>query len=243
MSAAWKVAYADFVTAMFALFMVLWIMNQDEEVVGSVSAYFNNPWQSITKKSTKVVKLRDADVVHSREALFDSSSLIPKNEVRSIDKEAAKTFMENEQIRENRNVHVEETEEGVIISFFTDPENEVFEAESASFTEYGKLAFEAVGWVLARYAPTANDIGTMIEITGHTQKGFSSAKMGPWKMSSAQANAARKELMQHGVSSVQIVKIAGVGDIRPLLRNGQPISALSRENRRVDILVRTEPPD
>ena len=44
---AWKVAYADFVTALFALFLVLWIMGQDEEVKGTVSAYFRDPWQAI----------------------------------------------------------------------------------------------------------------------------------------------------------------------------------------------------
>ena len=60
---AWKVAYADFVTALFALFMVLWILGQDEEIKGSVSAYFRDPWQAITGKSTRVIQMREDDVV------------------------------------------------------------------------------------------------------------------------------------------------------------------------------------
>ena len=48
---AWKVAYADFVTAMMALFLVLWIINQDEKIKGDVSAHFKTRFKSITKQS------------------------------------------------------------------------------------------------------------------------------------------------------------------------------------------------
>ena len=49
---SWKVAYADFITAMMALFLVLWIMGQDQEVKGSVEEFFKNPWKAALSDST-----------------------------------------------------------------------------------------------------------------------------------------------------------------------------------------------
>ena len=71
---AWKVAYADFVTALFALFLVLWIMGQDEEVQGIQSRDFNDPWQTITQKSTRVIQVREDNVISSRESQFIGDS-------------------------------------------------------------------------------------------------------------------------------------------------------------------------
>jgi chemotaxis protein MotB len=62
---SWKVAYADFVTAMMALFMVLWILNQDEKVKGAVQQYFDNPWKAALSDSTGIIPVKNADVTTS----------------------------------------------------------------------------------------------------------------------------------------------------------------------------------
>src|ERR1039458_10760660 len=58
---AWKVAYADFVTALMALFIVLWLMGQDEEVKKAISAYFNNPTGTGKQIGTSVAGLRSEE--------------------------------------------------------------------------------------------------------------------------------------------------------------------------------------
>ena len=56
---AWKVAFADFVTAMMALFMLLWILNQDEKVKGEVQQYFNTRFKSVTKMSVGIIPIQN----------------------------------------------------------------------------------------------------------------------------------------------------------------------------------------
>ena len=55
---AWKVAYADFVTAMMALFLVLWIISQDEQIKGNVQQYFRTRFASVTKQSVGIILLK-----------------------------------------------------------------------------------------------------------------------------------------------------------------------------------------
>ena len=118
---AWKVAYADFVTALFALFLVLWIMGQDEEVQGIQSRDFNDPWQTITQKSTRVIQVREDNVISSRESQFIGDSPIPYKHQRVLEEEVIKTFMNNKELRDNRNVLMKQVNEGVLISFSITP--------------------------------------------------------------------------------------------------------------------------
>ena len=113
-------AYADFVTALFALFMVLWILGQDEEVKGTVSAFFRDPWQAITRKSTHVIQMREDDVVSARESHFKGDAPVELQHQRINDEEVIKTFMNNNELRENRNIQMERVDEGVLINFFSE---------------------------------------------------------------------------------------------------------------------------
>jgi chemotaxis protein MotB len=151
---AWKVAYADFVTALFALFLVLWIMGQDEEVKGSVSAYFRDPWQTITRKSTRVIQMREDNVVSARESHFKGDAPVELQHQRINDEEVIKTFMNNKEIRDNRNIQVKRVDEGVLVSFFNETTEQLFEGSSGddlALSDYGRMALGSVGTLLARY--------------------------------------------------------------------------------------------
>ena len=172
---AWKVAYADFVTALFALFMVLWILGQDEAVKGSVSAYFRDPWQSITRKSTRVIQMRENDVVSSRESNFKADAPVELQHQRINDEEVIKTFMNNKELRENRNIQMERVDKGVLINFFSETDRNLFDESSGNdlaLSDYGLMALNSVGVLLARYNLN-NGKGSLIEITGHTPEGYS----------------------------------------------------------------------
>lgn len=74
---AWKVAYADFVTAMMALFLVLWLVSQDQKIKEAVERSFRNPFASVTKESTGIIPApENAMQVMARNGNFDSASVI-----------------------------------------------------------------------------------------------------------------------------------------------------------------------
>ncbi len=228
-------AYADFVTALFALFMVLWILGQDEAVKGSVSAYFRDPWQSITRKSTRVIQMRENDVVSSRESNFKADAPVELQHQRINDEEVIKTFMNNKELRENRNIQMERVDKGVLINFFSETDRNLFDESSGNdlaLSDYGLMALNSVGVLLARYNLN-NGKGSLIEITGHTPEGVND----PWSMSAKQSTLVFNEILKSGVQESQVVKIIGAGDSVPLDAEKPD----DMKNRRFEILIRTKP--
>jgi len=239
---AWKVAYADFVTALFALFLVLWIIGQDEEVQGVQSRDFNDPWQTITRKSTRIIQVREDNVITSRESQFIGDSPIPFKHQLVLEEQVIKTFMNNKELRDNRNVLMKQVNEGVLISFFDNPSDQsMFEDETDDegkpvLTKWGTTSLRSVGWLIARYSMNGGR-GSSIEINGHTEKG----RNDPWEMSTKQATLVVNELIKKtGVKPEQVVKIAGMGDTTPMEVDGVPINPTSEKNRRFEVLIRTK---
>jgi chemotaxis protein MotB len=232
---AWKVAYADFVTALFALFMVLWILGQDEEVKGNVSAHFRDPWQAITRKSTRVIQMREDDVVSARESHFKGDAPVELQHQRINEEEVIKTYMNNKELRDNRNIQMERVDEGVLINFFSETDRNLFEdptGDDLALSDYGLIALNSVGALLARY--NLNDgKGSPFEITGHSPKGEGD----PWGMSARQSALVFNEILKSGVQESQVVKIIGAGDT-VLMDAEKPAD---EKNRRFEILIRTKP--
>ena len=228
-------AYADFVTALFALFMVLWILGQDEEVKGNVSAHFRDPWQAITRKSTRVIQMREDDVVSARESHFKGDAPVKLQHQRINEEEVIKTYMNNKQLRDNRNIQMERVDEGVLINFFSETDRNLFEdptGDDLALSDYGLIALNSVGALLARY--NLNDgKGSPIEITGHSPKGQGD----PWGMSASQSALVFNEILKSGVQESQVVKIIGAGDT-VLMDAEKPAD---EKNRRFEILIRTKP--
>ena len=228
-------AYADFVTALFALFMVLWILGQDEEVKGNVSAHFRDPWQAITRKSTRVIQMREDDVVSARESHFKGDAPVELQHQRINEEEVIKTYMNNKELRDNRNIQMERVDEGVLINFFSETDQNLFDdptGDDLALSDYGLIALNSVGALLARY--NLNDgKGSPIEITGHSPKGEGD----PWGMSARQSALVFNEILKSGVQESQVVKIIGAGDT-VLMDAEKPAD---EKNRRFEILIRTKP--
>src|SRR5687768_18222117 len=81
---AWKVAYADFVTAMMALFLVLWLTSQDEKIKEAVERSFKNPFSYLTKDSTGLISSKDSAAVCSASGNFDFATAVEMNMLRRI---------------------------------------------------------------------------------------------------------------------------------------------------------------
>ena len=89
---AWKVAYADFVTAMMALFMVLWLTSQDQRIKEAVQRAFRNPFSSVTKESTGVIPNKDTQAVKSSSGNFDSASAVELTMLRRLNQDLLKSL-------------------------------------------------------------------------------------------------------------------------------------------------------
>src|SRR5947208_6074822 len=89
---AWKVAYADFVTAMMALFLVLWLTSQDTKIKEAVERAFRHPFASVTKESVGIIPNKDSQAVKDSQGSFDSASTVELNMLRSLNQDLLKSF-------------------------------------------------------------------------------------------------------------------------------------------------------
>lgn len=226
---AWKVAYADFVTAMMALFLVLWLTSQDEKIKEAVERSFKNPFASLTKESTGLIANKEKSAVRSDKGNFDSASAVELNMLRKLSQDLLKT-LQNDNPEEN-DVKVDLTPEGMRITVFDLARRPIFQSGSAEFTKYGQWVFSSLAWQVSRYTNTF-----LLELEGHTESGQTPPRedYGNWEVSADRANSARRLLLQHGVNPAQIKKVAGFADTIPL-----PEHDVSDErNRRVAVLLR-----
>jgi chemotaxis protein MotB len=213
---AWKVAYADFVTALMALFIVLWLMNSSKPIQEAVGGYFRDPNGTAQKMGTKMGGTGDASAVKEE----DMSKL--KDEVM---KDMAK--MANFDKLKNL-IEITITPEGLQIELMEDPNGTFFENGSAVPTPLLKSLLEIL-------APIAAKLPNPVSIEGHTDsKPYSSSMVyGNWELSSDRANAARRLMESKGMRPGQFVQVRGYAD-RKLRKPLQPEDA---SNRRITVII------
>lgn len=230
---AWKVAYADFVTAMMAFFLVMWIVSQDQKIKEAVERSFRHPFGSLTKESTGIIPNKEVAAVKNTSGNFDSSSAIELNFLRKLSEELMKSLKADPDDPSEANVKMELLPDGMRISIFDRTKRPVFEPDSASFTRTGAFLFETLAWEVARFTNAFN-----IELEGHTERGRppKSASYGNWELSTDRANAARRKLLDHDVQATQIKKVAGFADTMPM----PDVPPQDERNRRVAILLRVQ---
>ena len=223
-------AYADFTTAMMALFIVLWLTSQDQRIKDAVERAFRNPFSSITKESTGIIKNDEIQAVKSTSGNFDSASVMELSMLRRLNQDLLKSLQAGEESQSS--VKLEMTPEGLLINVFDRSRKPIFEAQSIRFTPYGDWVFSTLAWEIARYH------GFSIELSGHTESGNPAIRpdYGDWELSSDRANAVRRKLLERGVNASQIVKVAGFGDTMPM----REYDATNEVNRRVSVLLNAQ---
>jgi chemotaxis protein MotB len=226
---AWKVAYADFVTAMMALFMVLWLTSQDQRIKEAVERAFRNPFSSVTKESVGIIPSKEMTAVKSSSGNFDSASAVELNMLRRINQDLIKSLESEGDNQDQSSVKLDMTPEGLRINIFDRAHKPIFEPRTTKFTAYGDWVFSTLAWEISRYTSFA------IELEGHTEAGTATNRddYGDWEISSDCANAARRKLVEHGVASQQIKKVVGYADTVPM-PNQEPGAEI---NRRVTVLL------
>jgi len=214
---AWKVAYADFVTAMMAFFLVMWLMNTSKEVREAVAGYFSDPSGQGEKKGSGAGGVGDTLAV-SRDGM---------SRLRNHIDQAMRQMPEFRQLREQVSMTV--TGEGLRIELMETEHGLFFDSGSASPSGNGEE-------MLVLLAKELGVIPNEILIEGHTDsKPFSSnGAYSNWELSSDRANSARRLMEANGLRAGQVMQVRGYADRR--LRNKDDPQAPS--NRRISVIVR-----
>ena len=227
---AWKVAYADFVTAMMALFLVLWLTSQDTKIKEAVERAFRNPFSAVTKESTGIIPSadKDASASYKQQGNFQSVSAVEMETMRRISDDLSKILQQQEEA--DKSVQVDVTPEGLKINVFDKSHRPIFEPDSDTFTQYGGWVFSTLAWEISRYKTFK------VELEGHTETNTKSGleARSKWELSTDRANAARRKIIQNGVTAAQVCKVSGYADTEPM--PGLPETA--EVNRRVTVLLK-----
>ena len=217
---AWKVAYADFVTALMALFIVLWMMNATSAVKKSVVGYFKDPRGYA----------RTLDGGPGRAAEVPAMQRSTADDLENQLRQALERVPEFQSLRDNVKFSV--TGEGLRIDLLENEQGLFFISGSPLPTASGESLLNALAVELAR-------MPNRIVVEGHTdarpfRKATPQAGYSNWELAADRANAARRLLHQYGVRREQIVEVRGFADQRPF-NQGDPDDA---RNRRVSVVVR-----
>jgi chemotaxis protein MotB len=217
---AWKVAYADFVTALMALFIVLWLMNASPKVKSSISGYFSDPRGFARTQQQANPGSNPAD----RDAMGDLRRQI---------EQALAAMPEFGQLRDYVKFSV--TSEGLRI--------DLLETDQGMFFVSGNSAPTPAGEGLLRVlASQISRLPNQLVIEGHTdgtpfRHAIPTAGYSNWELASDRANAARKLLHAFGVRPEQVVEVRGFADQRPYNEKDR----FDTRNRRVSVVVRFTP--
>jgi chemotaxis protein MotB len=213
---AWKVAYADFVTAMMALFIVLWLLSASEKVQKAVGGYFQDPTGKGRQTGTtssgvgETITLNRQDLQQLKEKLEEMLKQIPTLQ-----------HMENQ-------IKITLTTEGLRIDLLETEHGFFFEAGNPKPTEAGAELLKVLAGELVK-------LPNKVAIEGHTDsKPFGRPDYSNWELSADRANAARRILEGYGLEENRISQVRGFADQRLLLKN-DPANA---SNRRISIIVR-----
>lgn len=222
---AWKVAYADFVTAMMALFLVLWLVSQaDTKLKEAIASHFRSPgvFDSV----------RGGILNQAKKVSKEPTSLTSKDDEQmlfSVAQSLQKKFSTRPEFSKYKDqIKIEVTDEGLKIELIDKADKVSFPSGSSDLTEEAKA-------VLTEIAGGICELSNRINIGGHTDsKPFSGANgYTNWELSADRANAARRVLETVCVKPGQINRIVGYADTVPLV----PEDPYSPANRRISIMV------
>jgi chemotaxis protein MotB len=213
---AWKVAYADFVTALMALFIVLWLLNTNKKVQEAVAGYFKDP-TGFGKKIGTTVSGSGENFVLTRDNM-------PK-----LREQLQLTIRQMTDFDKLKNqIEMTVTAEGLRI--------ELMETASGTFFDSGSSKLNRDGSeLLSKLAEELGKLPNKLSIEGHTDsKPYAgSGVYGNWELSADRANAARRLMQTGGIRADQVTQVRGFADQR--LR--KPEDPFDPSNRRISVIV------
>ncbi|MEW6020136.1 MAG: flagellar motor protein MotB, partial [Pseudomonadota bacterium] len=251
---AWKIAYADFVTAMMAFFLLMWLLGSTTKGdLEGIAEYFKTPLKvalqggSGSGDSSSVLKGGGADLTRQTGQIKKGQT---EDDKKSYNLKAARAELERQEAEKlkklksrldeaientptlkqfKRQLLIDITSEGLRIQIVDELNRPMFNLASAELQPYTKIILHEIGKVL-------NDVENRISLSGHTDatqyanagRGYSN-----WELSADRANASRRELIVGGMKGDKILRVVGLADAVPF-QNAGPTDPV---NRRIAIIV------
>jgi chemotaxis protein MotB len=251
---AWKIAYADFVTAMMAFFLLMWLIGSTAEGDRKgIAEYFQTPLRvalaggSGSGDASSVIQgggedltrsagqVRRADEPAERQTinLQAARAEIARREAERLEglkRRFEEAIESNEKLAPFKSqIRLAITTEGLQVTVVDEQNRAMFDTGGAALKDYTRDVMRAIGSLL-------NDVDNAISLAGHTdavqyaggERGYSN-----WEMSADRANASRRELVAGGMRENKILRVVGLGSSLPLDAN-DPLNPM---NRRISLVV------
>ena len=253
---SWKVAYADFVTAMMAFFMVMWLVGAlTTKQREAVSDYFKNP-SPISGKSSAPSGMNGPGGASNSMIKLGGTMELPKGPGAEFTRDPADQKSEAEKKRQERarleqlmqdlqeaiaksqalepfkdQLLLDITPEGLRIQIVDKQNRMMFDLGSAKLMPY-------TSEILHEIAAFVNRVPNRVSIAGHTDTASYASRIGysNWELSADRANAARRALLEGGMEQAKIARVVGFGDA-VLFDKKDPLNPI---NRRISIVVMTK---
>jgi chemotaxis protein MotB len=213
---AWKVAYADFVTAMMALFIVLWLLNSSKQIQEAVGGYFRDPTGTAKK-------------VGSNQTGTGENFTLAKQDIPKLKEQLLKAIKQSLAFPKlKNNVDMTVTSEGLRIELL----------ESASGTFFTSGSSKPTDGCVEMLTLLAQELGKLpnhVSIEGHTDaKPYGGdGTYSNWELSSDRGNSARRVMQANGLRADQVSQVRGFADQRLRV----PKDPLDPSNRRISLIV------
>lgn len=253
----WKLAYADFMTAMMAFFLLMWLLGSTSKSdLQGVEGFFDNTPVTLTlaggeaasdsqvpidgggKDVTRTVgvnKACDSRTQRRKEAAPSSLEaqlqVIEAKKLRAVQAQIETAIQGSDFLRQYSNqLLLDMTAEGLRIQIVDDQNRPMFASGSASVLPHAREIMRQIGLAL-------NDVDNLVSISGHTDAmPYSSSGRGSysnWELSADRANAARRELIAGGMTNDRVLRVVGLGSAVPF----DPENPFAPINRRISIVV------
>ena len=255
---AWKIAYADFVTAMMAFFLLMWLLGSTSEGdKKGISDYFQSPLKvamqggsgagasnsvvngggnDLTQSSGQAKRGDGADRNTKKMAREQKKAEVAKRDAKMLAALSAKiaaAISSNPKMAEfSSQIKLEITPDGLQIQIVDDQRRPMFDSGSAALKPYMRDILREIGTALL-------DVENRISLDGHTDRSaYGNAGKGysNWELSADRANASRRELANAGMPEDKLARVVGMASSLLL----DPLDPLSPSNRRISILVMTK---
>jgi chemotaxis protein MotB len=254
---AWKIAYADFVTAMMAFFLLMWLLGSTSEGdKKGISDYFQSPLKvsmqggsgagasnslingggnDISQTAGQSAK-SDAEAKRTRrvatEQFRQSEAKADSRRLSALSAKIAAAISNNSKLQDYiSQIKLQITPDGLQIQIVDDQKRPMFDSGSASVKPYMHDILREIGITLL-------DVENKISLDGHTDRSAYGSPLGysNWELSADRANATRRELMAAGMPEAKLARVVGMGSSLPY----DPENPKSPTNRRITLLVMTK---
>jgi chemotaxis protein MotB len=250
---AWKIAYADFVTAMMAFFLLMWLLGSTTKGdLNGISEYFKTPLKvamqggagsgdsssvipgggkDLTRHEGQV-KASDEPTVKKTFNLTAAKAAVEREEAARLQalKEKIESKIENNPLlkKYKNQLLLDITSEGLRIQIVDEQNRPMFALAKAELQPYTREILHEIGFVL-------NDVPNKIGLSGHTDSTpyLSDAGYSNWELSADRANASRRELIAGGMSEAKVLRVVGLASAAHLDKQ-DPFNPI---NRRISIIV------